>query len=84
MEFDALDAAKKAGIDMHGMRVYEAEEALIVFLNSLPKQVEMVEVTHGYSRGTALKKMVKQDFHHWRIKSKQVGLNPGVTYLVLK
>lgn len=79
-----MDSSKKAGIDLHGLTVYEAEMALTEFLNNQPKGVVVVEVTHGYSRGTALKKMVKQEFHHWRIKDKRVGLNPGVTYFWLK
>lgn len=84
MTFDLLDNTKKATIDLHGLTVYEAEMALAEFLNHQPKTVVAVEVTHGYSRGTALKKMVKQEFYHWRIKDKRVGLNPGVTYYWLK
>ena len=84
MEYDKLDCKKKASIDLHGLTVYEAEMALTEFLNHQPKGVMAVEVTHGYSRGTALKKMVKQEFHHWKIKEKRVGLNPGVTYFYLK
>ena len=73
-----------AFFDLHGMRVEEAEMALTEFLNQLPKTVRVVEVAHGYSRGTALKKMVKQDFYHWRVRDKRVGLNPGACYLILK
>lgn len=75
---------EKAEIDLHGLTVFEAEEALFTFLEHQPKRVKLVVVTHGYSRGTALKRMVKNDFHHWRVKTKQVGLNPGATYLLLK
>lgn len=79
-----LPADETAAIDLHGLTVYEAEEALIDFLDSLPKKVRLVEVTHGYSRGTALKSMVKNDFYHWRLADKRVGLNPGLTYFILK
>lgn len=73
-----------AAIDLHGLTVYDAEERLFLFLNELPEETRLVEVTHGYSHGTALKRMVQQDFHHWRIADKRVGLNPGVTRLLLK
>ena len=75
---------EKAEIDLHGMTVFDAEEKLFLFLDSLPKEVKLVAVTHGYSHGTRLKNMVKNDFHHWRIQDKRVGLNAGVTYFLLK
>ncbi|MDL2253897.1 Smr/MutS family protein [Ruminococcaceae bacterium OttesenSCG-928-I18] len=84
MDYRHFEDLEKASIDLHGLTVEEAEIRLIEFLNGLPKEVRAVEVTHGYSRGTALKRMVKEDFYHWRVKDKRVGLNPGVTYLLLK
>lgn len=73
-----------ASIDLHGMTVEEAEMALIEFLNDLPKAKHVVAVTHGYSRGTALKRMVRENFTHWRVRDTRVGLNPGISYLLLK
>lgn len=84
MRYEELKPAEKADIDLHGHTVDEAEILLIEKLESLPKTVKMLAVTHGYSRGTSLKRMVKNDFYHWRILSKQVGLNAGTTYFVLK
>lgn len=84
MRIEALRNDEQARIDLHGLTVDEAEMRLIELLEALPKRVRAVEVTHGYSRGTALKRMVKNDFYHWRVAQKQVGLNPGVTWLVLK
>lgn len=84
MDITKLKDSEIAEIDLHGMTAYEAEEHLILFLENLPKNKKAVIVTHGYSRGTVLKKMVKQEFYHWRIKNKSVGLNPGVTYFWLK
>ena len=75
---------EKTTIDLHGLRVEQAEEELVVFLDGLPKTIKAVEVTHGYSHGTALKRMVKQDFYHWRVVDKQAGYNPGATWLLLK
>ena len=73
-----------ASIDLHGLVVDEAEMRLIELLEGLPKTVRAVEVTHGYSHGTALKRMVRGDFYHWRVRDKRVGLNAGVTWLLLK
>lgn len=84
MQVNELREGEKAAIDLHGLTVDEAEISLIEFLNELPKAIRAVEVAHGYSRGTALKRMVKDDFHHWRVKDKRVGLNPGATWLILK
>lgn len=83
MDIAKLKTAELAKIDLHGLTVDEAEMELTAFLNELPKHVRAVEVTHGYSHGTALKKMVKTDFYHWRVRDKQVGLNPGCTWLLL-
>ncbi len=80
----ALSGAQRAAIDLHGLTVDEAEMRLIEALDALPKAVRALEVTHGYSHGTALKRMVKDDFYHWRVANKQVCLNPGVTWLILK
>ncbi len=78
------DENETAFIDLHGLNVEEAELELIDFLEQLPKGVRCVEVSHGYSRGTALKKMVRTQFYHWRVKEARVGLNPGASYLWLK
>ena len=84
MRIELLKDEEKTGIDLHGLTVDEAEMQLFEFLEDLSKEVRAVEVTHGYSRGTALKNMVKREFHHWRVTDKQVGLNPGATWLLLK
>ena len=84
VHLENLTAAEKAAVDLHGLTVYEAETRLIEFLETLPKEVRAVEVTHGYRRGTALKRMVKQDFYHWRVVEKRAGLNPGATWPILK
>lgn len=81
MEWKDGETAK---IDLHGLPVDEAEMRLIELLEAQPKTVRAVEVTHGYHHGTALKRMVRQDFYHWRVRDKRVGLNAGVTWLLLK
>jgi hypothetical protein len=75
---------EKAAIDLHGLTAEEAEIRLIEFLDGLPGTVKSVEVTHGYKHGTVLKRLVKQDFYHRRLRDKRAGLNPGVTLLLIK
>ena len=84
MRIENLSPAERSAIDLHGLTVDEAEVALIEHLEALPKTVRAVEVAHGYSRGTALKRMVKNDFYHWRVADKRVSLNPGATWFILK
>ena len=84
MRIEELKDREKEAIDLHGLTVDEAEMYLAEFLNSLSSEVRAVEVAHGYSRGTALKRMVKNDFYHWRVADKRGGLNPGATRLILK
>ena len=81
---EQLKDDEKADIDLHGLTVDEAEMRLIEFLNGLPKTVRAVCVAHGFKHGTRLKNMVKNDFYHWRVAGKRVGLNPGATWLILK
>ena len=84
MRLDTLKDSEKSHIDLHSLTCEEAELRLIEHLEVLPKIVRAVEVTHGYSHGTALKRMIKKDFYHWRVTNKRVDLNPGVTWLLLK
>ncbi len=84
MDFSSLPKSQLAEIDLHGCLVEDAELDLIDFLESLPKTVRAVCVTHGYSHGTRIKNMVRKDFYHWRVADKRVELNPGVTWFLLK
>ena len=84
MDIHSLKKEEIAAIDLHGLTVDEAEMRLIECLEALPKTVRALQVTHGYSRGTALKRMAKTDFYHWRVADKQVDLNPGATWFILK
>lgn len=84
MQPEQLEEYQKEYIDLHGLTAEEAELVLIELLEALDKEVRAVQVTHGYSHGTTLKRMVRNDFYHWRVKDKRVGLNAGVTWLLLK
>ena len=62
----------------------DAEYRLRHLLTNAGKDVKEVVVIHGYSRGTALRDMVRQDLTHPRIAAKLPTLNEGTTRLLLK
>ena len=68
-------------IDLHDKTVLEAEYILSKELDTLPYYVKVVEVVHGYRKGQAILKMVRQDFKHPKIKRKYLTYNRGVTRL---
>ena len=61
----------------------EAKAHLERLLSRLDGNVREVAVIHGYSGGTVLRDMVRGSLKHPRIRAKVVGLNPGVTLLIL-
>lgn len=70
-------------IDIHGMIEPEA----IVFLNNaidgLETAVSEVTIIHGYRSGNILQTMVRNRYHHKRIKKKVRTFNPGETVFLL-
>ena len=76
-------SAKKAEIDIHNMRKEEARRYIERFLTRANGSVREVTIIHGYTSGTVLRDMVRKGLRHPRIKSKVVGLNDGITILVL-
>lgn len=71
-------------IDIHGMRVLEANAMIDHYLATLPKGIHEVSVVHGYRGGTALQTFIRKQYHHPRVLRKMMSMNPGETILVLK
>lgn len=71
-------------IDLHNLTAAEAKIELDRCLNSAPKGKVTVFVIHGSNRGSVLQKMVRTAYKHKRIERKILGLNQGVTELILK
>lgn len=71
-------------VDLHGMYLADAESLLLSWLNQPHSGVTELRVIHGSNRGTALRDMLRNDFHHSKIKSKLPALNPGETRFILK
>lgn len=66
-------------VDLHEMTVLEAEYILEKELDTLPYNIKIVEVIHGFHKGQALQDMVRKKFKHPRIKRKYLTLNKGIT-----
>ncbi|MGI5896997.1 MAG: Smr/MutS family protein [Oscillospiraceae bacterium] len=74
---------RKAEIDVHNMHKEEARRHIEQFLSRANGSIKEVSVIHGCTSGTVLRDMVRKGLRHPRIKSKVVGLNDGVTILIL-
>jgi hypothetical protein len=74
----------KREVDLHNMSVIEARRYLKMYLNNLPKEVDEIDVIHGFHNGTNLQTFVRKDFGNKRIDRKILGLNNGVTTFMIK
>ena len=72
-------------LDLHGMRLEEAEKKIDSVLASAGPETYQIQLIHGYNRGTSLRSMI-YDLYRQDTKVKRVspGDNPGITILVLK
>lgn len=72
-------------VDLHGMNCCQAQAAVDAVLRRAGGSVYRIEVIHGYHRGDQLRSMVRRIYaKHPKVKRIEVGLNPGVTELVLR
>ncbi|GHV36780.1 hypothetical protein FACS18949_16550 [Clostridia bacterium] len=70
-------------VDIHGMARADAKRFLERTLASLPPSEQELRVIHGYSGGNVLQTLVRKGLSSKRIKQRVIGLNPGVTSLML-
>lgn len=72
-------------LDLHGMNCYQAQVAIDSCLRRAGRSVYRVELVHGYHGGTEIKNMIRRVYaKHPKVLRLEVGLNPGVTELVLR
>lgn len=72
-------------VDLHGMTCIQARAAVDAALRRAGGSVYRLEVIHGCHGGTQLRDMVRQTYKkHPRVIRLELGLNPGVTELVLR
>ena len=72
-------------IDLHGMGCYQAQIAVDGALRRAKRDTYRIELVHGYHGGSALRDMVRRTYkNHPKVRRIDIGLNPGVTELVLR
>ena len=72
-------------VDLHGMTQVQARIAVESALKRASKSVYRLRLIHGYNGGTALRNMLRKEFAgHKKVLRVELGLNPGITDLVLR
>ena len=72
-------------VDLHGLTLDEAKDIINRLFNTKKLHILVIELVHGYKRGTVLKDYIEKDFNHSRLDSGRHRLcNEGATTLYLK
>ena len=72
-------------LDIHGMTKYQAKISIDSQLKKANGGIYRIRIIHGYRNGTELKDMVQKDYiNHKKVKRIEIGMNAGVTDLVLR
>jgi DNA-nicking Smr family endonuclease len=72
-------------LDLHGCNTYQAKIAVDAALRRSRTGTYRLRVIHGSHGGTALRDMVRREYSkHPKVLRLEIGLNPGVTDLVLR
>ncbi len=75
---------EKIIIDLHDMQEDEARFYLERAIDTAEDNIKEIVVIHGYRKGQAILKMVRNDFKHKRIEKKEIPYNKGITLIYLK
>ncbi len=71
--------------DVHGMNKHQAKVYIDSKLKSAGKRCYRIRIIHGYHGGEELKKMIRKTYkNNPKVLRIEVGINQGVTELVLK
>lgn len=72
-------------VDLHGLNQHQAKVKIDSVLRGSCKGVYRIRIIHGYTGGTALRDMVRKTYRsHPKIIRVELGMNPGITDLVLR
>lgn len=72
-------------IDVHGCTQVQAQTVIDSKLRRATGATYRLRIVHGYSRGTALRDMIRKNYaKHPKVIRVELGLNPGETDLVLR
>lgn len=74
-----------AELDLHGMTQYQAKIAIDSALKRSGRGTYRIRLIHGYNLGTNLRDMIRREYRsHPKILRIELGLNQGITELVLR
>ena len=72
-------------IDLHGMSLDEAREALDEALRAVDMSVYRLRVIHGFNNGTAIQNMIRREYvFHMKVIRIARGPSNGQTDLILR
>ena len=72
-------------LDLHGKNTYQAKVAIDAQLRRAGTGAYRIRLIHGSHSGTALRDMIRREYAgHPKVKRVELGLNQGVTDLVLR
>lgn len=72
-------------LDLHGMTVYQARNAVASALKRATAADYRLKIIHGYKNGSAIRDMLMDEFSkHPRIMRVETTVNPGQTVFVLR
>ena len=72
-------------LDLHGLNLAETKDIINRLFNTKKLPITVLELVHGYKRGTVLKDYIEKDFNHARLDIARHRIsNEGATTLYLK
>ena len=72
-------------LNVHGMTVTQAAVAIDAKLRRANPSLYRIRVIHGYNSGTAIRDFIRKTYaKHPKVRRVELGLNPGITDLVLR
>ncbi len=72
-------------LDLHGANQHQAQVRIDAELRKAGRSVYRIRIIHGHNGGTALRDMIRSRYRsHPKLLRVELGLNPGVTELVLR
>ncbi len=75
---------KKISKNLHDMPLIQARREMNRLLKTCPADTDEIEVIHGFHNGDVILRYIRFELKHPRIAQKIIGLNNGVTVLVMK
>lgn len=72
-------------IDLHGMNLEQARDALDAALRGCDSSVYRVRAIHGFNSGTAIQNMIRREYgSHYKVMRVSRGPANGQTDLILR